>query len=407
MPFLMDTRFPERDHEQNNLQFWAIFLWNFCGTEVTLCVANEIKKYQYAKQWAVSRSLRATWWRLVIRLIFAAATDKARSIQSADEGFSQMKSDDDQSICIWILQNDIEIAMKKKAFPQENHIYHFIDSGARWSWGNVTALRHERSCGSGKRLSPDQRKLQRRTFCLGISSTPTPVVKARLMALKTAHQVIWLVDLSMQLKTLSFEKKIVVYDWRSSSYWAQIWCFPRIIWRTYLTVKSCTRSDAGTSWKGDDRPKSHEKLSWVVFNSALHDARCETQWRSLPHCYGMDLARNRLVEIGKFCRYCRGAVHWVFRTQLTMRSFHTGWVAKEGGDITTGLDVEELEARTPKYLTCVSLYWWRRRLSIPNLFDHHDTCVKPETENTTSLMTHDQRVKTRRSCSHILPQSRN
>ncbi len=76
---------------------------------------------------------------------------------------------------------------------------------------------------------------------------------------------------------------------------------------------------------------------------------------SLPHgvcakCYGMDLGRGKMVELGTAVGIIAAQSIGEPGTQLTLRTFHTGGVASES-DITTGLPrVEELfEARkTPK-----------------------------------------------------------
>lgn len=66
-------------------------------------------------------------------------------------------------------------------------------------------------------------------------------------------------------------------------------------------------------------------------------------------CYGWDLGRTRLVEIGQAVGIVAAQAIGEPGTQLTMRTFHTGGVAGRGGDITFGLPrVQEiLEARVP------------------------------------------------------------
>jgi DNA-directed RNA polymerase subunit beta' len=66
-------------------------------------------------------------------------------------------------------------------------------------------------------------------------------------------------------------------------------------------------------------------------------------------CYGLDLARNTLVELGASVGIVAAQSIGEPGTQLTMRTFHSGGVASSG-DITQGLPrVDELfEARTPK-----------------------------------------------------------
>ncbi len=77
---------------------------------------------------------------------------------------------------------------------------------------------------------------------------------------------------------------------------------------------------------------------------------CELQFGLCANCYGMDLARGKMVEMGAAVGIVAAQSIGEPGTQLTLRTFHTGGVAA-GGDITTGLPrVEELfEARrTPK-----------------------------------------------------------
>ena len=77
---------------------------------------------------------------------------------------------------------------------------------------------------------------------------------------------------------------------------------------------------------------------------------CDLVHGICAQCYGMDLGRGRMIEIGAAVGIVAAQSIGEPGTQLTLRTFHTGGVAA-GGDITTGLPrVEELfEARkTPK-----------------------------------------------------------
>ncbi|HHH82884.1 MAG TPA: DNA-directed RNA polymerase subunit beta', partial [Chloroflexi bacterium] len=73
---------------------------------------------------------------------------------------------------------------------------------------------------------------------------------------------------------------------------------------------------------------------------------CQLQFGLCRQCYGMDLGRGRMVELGAAVGIVAAQSIGEPGTQLTLRTFHTGGVAA-GGDITTGLPrVEELfEAR--------------------------------------------------------------
>ncbi|MCD6401657.1 MAG: DNA-directed RNA polymerase subunit beta' [Anaerolineales bacterium] len=73
---------------------------------------------------------------------------------------------------------------------------------------------------------------------------------------------------------------------------------------------------------------------------------CELEHGVCAKCYGMDLGRGRVVDLGSAVGIIAAQSIGEPGTQLTLRTFHTGGVAT-GGDITTGLPrVEELfEAR--------------------------------------------------------------
>ncbi|MDP9382037.1 MAG: DNA-directed RNA polymerase subunit beta' [Chloroflexota bacterium] len=77
---------------------------------------------------------------------------------------------------------------------------------------------------------------------------------------------------------------------------------------------------------------------------------CRAESGLCRKCYGRDLATGMLVELGEAVGIIAAQSIGEPGTQLTMRTFHTGGVALESGDITSGLPrVEELfEARNPK-----------------------------------------------------------
>ena len=91
-----------------------------------------------------------------------------------------------------------------------------------------------------------------------------------------------------------------------------------------------------------DEDKSVEEISIYSTLSCVDDTIC-------ARCYGLDLGKNKLVELGEAVGIVAAQAIGEPGTQLTMRTFHTGGVAGTS-DITQGLPrVEEIfERRTPK-----------------------------------------------------------
>ncbi|CAA9447173.1 MAG: DNA-directed RNA polymerase beta' subunit, partial [uncultured Pseudonocardia sp.] len=77
---------------------------------------------------------------------------------------------------------------------------------------------------------------------------------------------------------------------------------------------------------------------------------CDSKVGTCASCYGRSLATGKTVDVGEAVGIIAAQSIGEPGTQLTMRTFHIGGVASEGGDITSGLPrVQELfEARTPK-----------------------------------------------------------
>jgi DNA-directed RNA polymerase subunit beta' len=77
---------------------------------------------------------------------------------------------------------------------------------------------------------------------------------------------------------------------------------------------------------------------------------CKTIRGVCAKCYGLDLGKNRLIDLGEAVGTVAAQAIGEPGTQLTMRTFHAGGAAALGGDITSGLPrVEEVfEKRRPK-----------------------------------------------------------
>lgn len=90
--------------------------------------------------------------------------------------------------------------------------------------------------------------------------------------------------------------------------------------------------------------------SWVDMIKVKSSLTCHTVNGVCQQCYGMDLSNRALVELGIPVGVISSQSIGEPGTQLTMRTFHSWWVANVEGDMTQGIKrVEELfEVRNPK-----------------------------------------------------------
>lgn len=105
--------------------------------------------------------------------------------------------------------------------------------------------------------------------------------------------------------------------------------------------------------KEDSSKLEAEGIAELFVRSPL---TCKTDLGICTKCYGFDLAKGRIVDIGEAIGTVAAQAIGEPGTQLTMRTFHAGGVAVVGGDITAGLPrVEELfEIRAPKHPAVIS-----------------------------------------------------
>ena len=99
--------------------------------------------------------------------------------------------------------------------------------------------------------------------------------------------------------------------------------------------------------KDDAQKIEQAEVEKVVVRSPLS---CKTLHGICAKCYGTDLGRNVIIDVGEAVGTIAAQAIGEPGTQLTMRTFHSGGTASVGGDITQGLPrVEEIfEKRRPK-----------------------------------------------------------
>ena len=336
------------------------------GSEVTAIFVDQIKNFGF--KYSTVSGLSISKEDMVVpgnkKELLEEAGDKVKYIQKKHwDGFMTAEEKYAQSIVIWAEVKKVIETEMKSWFDVKNHVYNFIDSWARWNWWNITQL-----CGmkglvastSGKTIElPIKSTLKEGFSTLEYFIATHGWRKGKSdTALKTAQS--WyltrrLVDSSQNIiikeddcNTVHY-KKVVAGDKKSSfdeNFEERI--YSRTIAVDLKDVKGKLILPAGSIIDKDNlKILNDNKVTEVDIRSVL---TCETEGWVCKACYGLDLWLNKEVDIGNPVWVVAAQSIWEPGTQLTMRTFHSGWVAKEGWDMTQGLSrVEELfEARSPK-----------------------------------------------------------
>jgi len=339
---------------------------------VTAKFVNDIKDFWYknATISGLSISKEDMVMPEVKKDLLAEGWEKVKLIQKAHwNGFVTEDEKFNQSVAIWAeVKKDIEKEMKS-GFDSRNHIFAYIDSWARWNRWNVTQLCWMKglvASTSGKTIElPIKSTLKEWFSTLEYFIATHGWRKGKAdTALKTAQS--WyltrrLVDSSQNLIIKENDCKSVHYktvkasdtEWSFSESFAD-----RVYSQTTATDILSSEweviIEAGTVIdKTILKVIAKNNIEEINIRSVL---TCESEGGVCQKCYGLDLGLNIPVEIGTPVWVIAAQSIGEPGTQLTMRTFHSGWVAKEGWDMTQGLSrVEELlEARVPKSIAEIS-----------------------------------------------------
>lgn len=346
------------------------------GSEVTAKFVDAIKNFWY--KYSTMSGLSISKDDMVLpdtkKNLLDEAWEKVKYIQKKHwDGFMTDEEKYFQSIYIWWEVKKVIEAEMKTGFDNNNHIFNFIDSGARWNWWNITQLCWMKglvASTTGKTIElPIKSTLKEGFSTLEYFIATHGWRKGKSdTALKTAQSGYLtrrLVDSSQNIIVKEDDCKTVAY--KTVTRWNKKWSFDenfedRIYSHTIaVDVKDSKWNVLLNAWTIIDtdviKVLNDNEINEVNIRSVL---TCETEGWVCKACYGLDLWLNKEVEIGSPVWVIAAQSIWEPGTQLTMRTFHSWWVAKEGWDMTQGLArVEELfEARTPKAVAEISDISW-------------------------------------------------
>ncbi len=267
----------------------------------------------------------------------------------------------------WFAAIDRIARLVPKALPPKGPIFQIFDSGSRGSWGQTTQM----SGIKGLVINPASEIIELpvlSNFKEGFNvleyfisthgarkGTTDTALKTAVAGYLTRRLVDVCQDIIVQETDCHDEEGIIMY--KSDGEDIGLGLDSRLVGRIILEDVKDSKGKI-IARKGDliDKIKAKQIADTGIEKIRIRSAlTCKSHHGICQKCFGFDLGKNKIVELGAAIGIVTAQSIGEPGTQLTMRTFHAGGVAGEG-DITQGLPrVEEiLELRTPHEKALVS-----------------------------------------------------
>ncbi len=352
------VQFANEKLEKGGVKDLIAEVYELCGQEVTTNVADEIKRigFEYAMRSGTTLSVTDITIPPEKQEIIASALQEVELVQrDFRRGLLTEQEQNERVIQIWQLTtNDVAKAVRNHLDPDGN-LATMANSGAtKGGFGPVSQLAGMR----GLMADPSGRIIPlpiRSNFREGLNALEYFISThgARKGLADTALRTADAGYLTRRLVDIAQDIIINEYDCgtkdgiliRKKDDIAGQSMFDRLYGR--LAAERILDPNTGEVLAEPNDMIDHD-LARKVANAGLQEVKvrspltCELTHGICAKCYGIDLGRGSMVELGSAVGIVAAQSIGEPGTQLTLRTFHTGGVAA-GGDITTGLPrVEEL-----------------------------------------------------------------
>ncbi len=361
-----EVQFVNEPLEKGGVKDLIADVYEICGQEVTTSVADAVKNigFQYAMRSGITLAVSDIQVPAAKQEIIAGALKEVEVVQrDFRRGLLTEQEQNEKIIQIWQkTTTDVAKAVKAGMDPAGN-LSTMANSGAtKGGFGPISQLAGMR----GLMADPSGRIIPlpiRSNFREGLTALEyfisTHGARKGLAdtALRTAdagYLTRRLVDIAQDIiiNETDCHTQEGIYIRKADDVAGQ-----SLATRLYSRLSAETLTDPATGEVIVERDQviDHERARQIA-NAGYEQVKvrspmtCELNHGICAKCYGLDLGRGAMVEMGSAVGIVAAQSIGEPGTQLTLRTFHTGGVAA-GGDITTGLPrVEELfEARkTPK-----------------------------------------------------------
>jgi DNA-directed RNA polymerase subunit beta' len=338
-------------------------LINRYGLEEAKSIIDKVQKlgFDYATQSGITWGIQ----NLVVpeekETVVKEARKKLEEIDKQyQEGLLTLEEKRSRSVEIWNhVKEEVEKMVKKELSP-DNPVYKIVNSGARGSWEQANQMMGMRGLVRSPKgeiidmpvISSYKEGLSPLEYFISVHGNRKGLVDTALKTAEAGYLTRRLIDVAQDLiireKDCRTKEGIEIVRNDGSDY-GHKW-IDRIFSRTLLEdVKEGNKIIARAG-----EIITHEKAK-VIDESKAHSVKvrspltCKTLYGICSACYGLDLGRNEPIKEGEAVGIVAAQSIGEPGTQLTLRTTHSGGVARVS-DITYGLPrIEEIfEARSPK-----------------------------------------------------------
>ena len=364
--------FVNKKMTRGELKHIEMDIWDERGEAVTVQFLNNITQlgFHYATLSGVSWTIADLHLPPEKPEIIATA-DKLieENRASYDDGLLTEHERKTKAIEIWTdAKAQLSVLVKKQLKPSDS-AYMLVDSNARGSWSVLDQLMGMRGIvvnPSGELMElPVKNSLkegmQPLEYFISTHGARKGLVDTALKTAEAGYLTRRLVDVAQDVVILDEDCKdkegftLYAEDSKFSGESLARRIKGRVIMDDIVDTKGTVIAKKGKVVDKETSKKIEElKLPTIRIRSVV---KCKSINGICRLCYGYDLSKNELVNMGEAVGIVTAQAIGEPGTQLTMRTFHTGGVAGAGGaDITMGLPriVEIFEARSPSFKAVIS-----------------------------------------------------
>jgi len=343
-------------------------LINKYGQNMTKLVLDEIKTigFHYASRSGISWAISDLTSPQDKQKIIEETEDKITLIDDQfGIGFLTENEKDSRVISIWQEAKERISKIVPTSIREDNSVYMSVDSGARGDWGSVMQMMGMK----GLVVSPkgDMINLPIKTslkeghtafeYFISTHGSRKGMTDTALKTAEAGYLTRRLIAAAqdMVIKEEDCKTKVGITIYRKDGSEFEHKLSDRLFSRVSLADIKVGRKVIVEAGDVISKEIAEEiEVSDIQEVSVRSPITCKTLHGVCSKCYGLDLGRNKLVEIGEAVGIVAAQSIGEPGTQLTLRTRHAGGVASK--DITIGLPrVEELfEVRAPKGKAVIS-----------------------------------------------------